>query len=72
MVDISNIFVNCSVHLGYDELTADDYEGLRIGDVILLDHQATDSLDLKVEGWTGFKVKPGLEGMHKAVVISDE
>lgn len=72
MVDYSNISVTCTVHLGTDKLSPAEYEELRIGDIILLSQEATKPIDLKVEGKSFCKVKPGLEGMYKAAVVSDE
>lgn len=72
MVDLKDISLTCTVHLGQLELSAEEYGGLRTGDIVVLNQVATGPLEMRVNGRATFRVMPGLEGMRKAVVIRDE
>ena len=55
--------------LGTATLDAADYHALQVGDVILLDQEATDPLKVKVGDDLTFEATPGLFHNHKAIKI---
>jgi flagellar motor switch protein FliM len=60
------------VMLGATEVTMSELFGLEIGDILALDHKATDPLVVKINTVEKFRVKPGLLGKYKAVMIEEE
>jgi flagellar motor switch protein FliM len=57
------------VLLGSVELSAAAYHQLQVGDILLLDQEAEETLQLKVEEDSLFDVTPGLVNTRKAVKI---
>ncbi|MCH9611320.1 MAG: FliM/FliN family flagellar motor switch protein [Chlamydiae bacterium] len=55
--------------LGKAELHAEEYHNLAVGDVIVLDQKAEESLNVVIEDDLVLKATPGLFHNHKALQI---
>jgi len=63
-------YVNMMVELGRVSILGKDIANLKKGDVIPLDHYASDPLDVYVEGLAKYKGYPGIFKGNQAVQIS--
>jgi len=64
-------YVDIMVELGRVSIMGKDIVNLKKGDVIQLDHYASDPLDVYIEGITKYKGFPGLFKGNQAVQISE-
>ncbi len=53
--------------LGTTEISIEEFQNLKIGDVLTLDKIVDDPIVMKVDDKPKFLVKPGVEGNHKAI-----
>lgn len=68
-MEIESLPQNAHVVLGSLQLSAAAYHQLQVGDILLLEQEAEQTLPLKVEGQRLFSVTPGLVNTRKAVKI---
>jgi flagellar motor switch protein FliM len=64
-------YVDVQVELGHVQVHGKDIVNLKKGDVIQLDHYASDPLDVYVEGIPKYKAYPGMFKGNQAVQISE-
>jgi len=62
---------NILVKLGEADITANDLANLEVGDIIQLNHDASNPLDILVEGVPKFKCAPGVLKGQRAVKVID-
>ena len=62
-----NIPIELTVSLGKTTLSMEETKSLQLGDVISLQHKATDPLVVLIANEPAFYAHPGLKGMSKAV-----
>jgi flagellar motor switch protein FliM len=70
-IGLMRSYVNMMVELGRVSILGRDIANLKIGDVIQLDHYASDPLDIYVEGVPKFKGYPGIYKGNQAMQISE-
>jgi flagellar motor switch protein FliM len=68
---IMRTHANIRISLGSADITVHDLANLEPGDVIQLSHDATEPLDLEVEGIPKFKCIPGVLKGQRAVKITE-
>jgi len=68
---LRSVPVTCAVRFAPLTLSADDLDGLAVGDVIRLDHPLGQPLVGEVEGKPLFLAQPGRAGRHVAVEVLD-
>jgi flagellar motor switch protein FliM len=68
---VRETMVNLNCILGTSKVSARELMGMKVNDVILLDHKIADSMLVKVEGIPKFKGYPGSYGSKKAIRITE-
>lgn len=66
---LASIPLSCEVILGTTALSLQEYESLRVGDVLILDRVLPS---LRVEGQHQYPVFLGLDGIYRSVVVYEE
>lgn len=68
---VESIELTATVQLGTAKASVRDILGMDVGDVVVLDGEARDTLDLKIGGEVTFKARPGTVGSRLSVKIVD-
>ncbi len=69
MTWLPSLPLTCEAILGTTQIPLEEYESLRVGDVLLLDRAPST---LRIEGQHHLSVFLGLDGLYRAVVVYEE